>query len=131
MILRRSWAVTDNFDLTYGLRIDMPIMFDTPIQNAEFNVYAAQQGWDLKTNHKIAVEPMWSPRLGFRWDVLKNRNLIVRGGVGIFTGRVPYVWISNNFSNNGIAQFNYDSSKNNQYVKIQYEKQMKISLKFK
>lgn len=116
-----KWAITDNFDLTYGLRIDMPIMFDEPIQNAEFNVYAAQQGWDLKTNHKIAVEPMWSPRLGFRWDVLKNRNLIVRGGVGIFTGRVPYVWISNNFSNNGIAQFNYDSSKNNQDVKIQYD----------
>ncbi len=116
-----KWAVTDNFDLTYGLRIDMPIMFDEPIQNAEFNVYAAQQGWDLKTNHKIAVEPMWSPRLGFRWDVLKNRNLIVRGGVGIFTGRVPYVWISNNFSMNGVAQMKYDSKKGNENIKIQYD----------
>ena len=116
-----KWAVTDNFDLTYGLRIDMPIMFDEPIQNAEFNVYAAQQGWDLKTNHKIAVEPMWSPRLGFRWDVLKNRNLIVRGGVVIFTGRVPYVWISNNFSMNGVAQMKYDSKKGNENIKIQYD----------
>ncbi len=116
-----KWAVTDNFDLTYGLRIDMPIMFDEPIQNAEFNVYAAQQGWDLKTNHKIAVEPMWSPRLGFRWDVLKNRNLIVRGGVGIFTGRVPYVWISNNFSMNGVAQMKYDSKKGNENIQIQYD----------
>lgn len=116
-----KWAVTDNFGLTYGLRIDMPIMFDEPIQNAEFNVYAAQQGWDLKTNHKIAVEPMWSPRLGFRWDVLKNRNLIVRGGVGIFTGRVPYVWISNNFSMNGVAQMKYDSKKGNENIKIQYD----------
>lgn len=72
-----KWAVTDNFDLTYGLRADMPIMFDTPLENGEFNVYAAQKGWNLKTNQKIAVKPMWSPRLGFRWNTLKNNSLIV------------------------------------------------------
>ena len=55
----------------------MPIMFDTPLENGEFNVYAAQKGWNLKTNQKIAVKPMWSPRLGFRWNTLKNNSLIV------------------------------------------------------
>ena len=104
-----KWSITDNFDLTYGLRVDMPFMVDTPTENAEFNNYAKSKGWDLQTNHKIAMKPMWSPRLGFRWDVLKNRNLIVRGGVGIFTGRVPYVWISNNFSNTGIQQMSYST----------------------
>lgn len=116
-----KWAITDNFDLTYGLRIDMPIMFDTPLENADFNVYAAQHGWNLKTNQKIAVKPMWSPRLGFRWNTLGNNKLIVRGGVGIFTGRVPYVWISNNFSNTGVAQFNYDTKDNNENITIQYD----------
>lgn len=114
-----KWAVTDNFDLTYGLRADMPIMFDTPLENGEFNVYAAQKGWNLKTNQKIAVKPMWSPRLGFRWNTLKNNSLIVRGGVGIFTGRVPFVWISNNFSNTGVAQFSYNTY-NTDGITVQY-----------
>lgn len=104
-----KWTMLDNFDLTYGLRVDMPFMLDSPIENAEFNSWAKNKGYDLQTNQKIAVKPMWSPRVGFRWDVLKNNNLIVRGGVGVFTGRVPYVWISNNFSNNGVAQFNYNT----------------------
>ena len=114
-----KWAITDNFDLTYGLRIDMPFMLDEPMENAEFNVYALQQGWNLRTDQKISVKPMWSPRLGFRWNVLKNNDLIVRGGVGIFTGRVPYVWISNNFSNTGVAQFSY-STYNTDGITIQY-----------
>lgn len=107
--IQDKWEVTRNFNLTYGLRMDMPIMFDSPSENAEFNTYAAQQGWDLKTNHKISVSPMWSPRLGFRWDVLGNNSLVVRGGTGIFTGRVPYVWISNNFSNTGVQQLSYST----------------------
>jgi hypothetical protein len=41
------------------------------------------------------------PRLGFNWDVFGNKTTQVRGGSGLFTGRVPFVWISNQFSNNG------------------------------
>ena len=107
--LQDRWAILPNFNLTYGLRIDMPVMFDTPTENAEFNKYAASQGWGFKTNQKISSSPMWSPRLGFRWDVLKNNKLVVRGGTGIFTGRVPYVWLSNNFSNTGIQQLAYST----------------------
>lgn len=105
-----KWSITNNFDLTYGLRIDMPFMIDTPEENKEFNALAAQKGWNVQTNQKISSKPMWSPRAGFRWDILGNRNLILRGGVGIFTGRVPYVWISNNFSNTGVMQLSYDAN---------------------
>lgn len=110
--LQDKWDVTNNFQLTYGIRADLPIMLDTPMENTDFNNWAKDHGYDLRTNQKIAVKPMWSPRLGFRWDALNNRNLVVRGGVGIFTGRVPYVWLSNSFSNAGVGQFAYDSNSN-------------------
>ena len=107
--IQDKWDVTDRFQLTYGLRIDMPMLLDTPLENKEFNVWAQEHGYDLQTNQKISVKPLWSPRLGFRYDVLGNRAVIVRGGVGIFTGRIPFVWLSNSFSNTGVAQFNYDT----------------------
>lgn len=104
-----KWAVNHYLDLTFGLRADIPFMNDTPTENAEFNSFARSQGWDFKTNQRIAKKPMWSPRFGFRWDALGDRSLIVRGGVGVFTGRVPYVWISNNISNTGIQQMSYST----------------------
>ena len=118
-----KWDVSNNFQLTYGLRMDIPIFFDTPAENAPFNAYArgrayatrsngteflANPDWDVKTNHRLSSAPLWSPRVGFRWDIANNRRYILRGGVGIFTGRIPFVWISNNFSNTGIQLSSYD-----------------------
>ena len=45
---------------------------------------------------------MFSPRLGFNWDLFGNKSTQIRGGVGVFTGRVPYVWMSNNYGNTGL-----------------------------
>ena len=104
-----KWDATDNFQLTYGLRVDVPIFPDTPAENAPFNAYAAEKGWDVKTNHRLSSSPMWSPRVGFRWDINNDRRFILRGGIGIFTGRIPFVWISNNFSNTGIQLSTYST----------------------
>lgn len=104
-----KWDATDNFQLTYGLRMDIPIFFDTPAANEPFNTYAEEQGWNVKTNHKLSSTPLWSPRVGFRWDINNDRRFILRGGVGIFTGRIPFVWISNNFSNTGIQLATYST----------------------
>lgn len=104
-----KWDATDNFQLTYGLRMDIPLFFDTPVANEPFNEYAAEKGWGVKTNHKLSSSPLWSPRVGFRWDIADNRKYILRGGAGIFTGRIPFVWISNNFQNTGIQMSTYDS----------------------
>ncbi|RYF32934.1 MAG: hypothetical protein EOO38_30535, partial [Cytophagaceae bacterium] len=43
-----------------------------------------------------------SPRVGFNWDATGNRTIQVRGGVGIFTGRAPFVWFSNQYGNTGL-----------------------------
>ena len=102
-----KWNITPSFQLTYGLRMEIPLFFKTPTANEPFNTYAAQHNWDVRTNHKLSSTPLWSPRVGFRWDINKDRQFILRGGLGIFTGRIPYVWISNNFAKTGLQMQTY------------------------
>ena len=97
-----KWILSKNFELTYGVRVDMPVYIDKPTENTGFTEYAKEKGWELATNALPATKPVFSPRVGFRYDIADNSKYILRGGVGLFTGRVPFVWISNNFSNTGV-----------------------------
>ncbi len=98
------YAPTKNFRLTYGIRIDRPLITSKPAENTAFNNDFA--ALDVKTNQMPKARLMFSPRVGFNWDVEGNATLQVRGGVGLFTGRIPFVWISNQLSNTGIATKN-------------------------
>lgn len=98
------WAVNDNFKLTYGLRIDAPFFFNTPAENVNFNTTFLSYG--VKTNQMPKSTPLISPRVGFNWNVDGKGITQFRGGAGVFTGRIPFVWISNQFSNTGIASQN-------------------------
>ncbi|UOQ73838.1 hypothetical protein [Hymenobacter cellulosilyticus] len=51
---------------------------------------------------------LWAPRLGFNYDLNNDAKVQLRGGTGVFTGRVPYVWIANSYSNSGMIQGNLD-----------------------
>ncbi len=87
------------FRLTFGLRADLPIVNDEPAFNkAVDSTYKGQYSTSFIPNKQL----LWSPRVGFNYDVEGNKKIIVRGGAGIFTGRVPFVWVSNQFSNNGL-----------------------------
>ena len=97
-----NFNATDRLDLTFGLRADIPLFFDVPAENAPFNDFMVSRGWDYKTNSKLNSRPLFSPRLGFRWNIGQTQKYVLRGGTGIFTGRIPYVWLSNNFSNTGV-----------------------------
>ena len=116
--LQDKWDATNNFQLTYGLRMDIPVFFDTPTENPDFNKWAADNDYSFKTNRKLSSTPMWSPRIGFRWDIKNDRKFILRGGVGIFTGRIPFVWLSNSFGNTGIqtSKFSVQKNKNVQLI---------------
>ena len=97
-----KWNATRNFELTYGLRIDIPVVFNDPTTNPAFNKYAQANGLDARVGVTPNAKVMFSPRVGFRWYTDDSHNTLVRGGVGIFTGRVPFVWLSNAFNNTGM-----------------------------
>ena len=95
-----EWSAVPNLKLTYGLRLDVPTFPDHPYDNPTFDSTFAFMG--LKTSQVPKAEFMWSPRVGINWDINGDRLWVVRGGAGVFTGRVPYVWISNQYSNTGV-----------------------------
>lgn len=59
-----KWDATRNFQLTYGLRVDIPIFFDKPAANVPLNEYAKSRGWNVRTDQKLSSAPLWSPRVG-------------------------------------------------------------------
>lgn len=84
--------------LTGGLRLDIPVFGDTPLRNPQ--IEASFPGYT--TNRTPSTKPLFSPRFGFNYDVLGDRSIQVRGGTGIFTGRVPFVWLSNQYGSSGM-----------------------------
>lgn len=91
-----TWTVRPNFTLAYGLRIDKPIYKDTPPANP-----AVEAGGFGRTDVTPSEDPIYSPRLGFNWDITGKGKDQLRGGIGYFAGRAPYVWISNQYGNSG------------------------------
>ena len=97
-----KWIVTRNFNLTYGIRFDVPLVFNSPTTNPGFNTFAAEHNLGVKVGETPSAKFMVSPRAGFSWYTDDEHRTLVRGGVGIFTGRVPFVWLSNSFNNTGM-----------------------------
>ncbi|NIM52541.1 MAG: hypothetical protein GTN62_08005 [Gemmatimonadales bacterium] len=91
-----QWAVTPSLRITAGLRVDVPILLDEPLLSG-----AVDTAFGIRTDRMPSGNIHWAPRFGLNWDVTRNRSTVVRGGGGIFTGRPPYVWLSNAFTNTG------------------------------
>ena len=85
--------------ITAGLRVDIPSM-DKPDSNPTL----ASSALAINTGAFPSGNPLWSPRFGFNYDVRGDGSTFLRGGVGIFSGRPPYVWVSNAFGNTGLEQ---------------------------
>ncbi|MDY7093019.1 MAG: carboxypeptidase regulatory-like domain-containing protein [Acidobacteriota bacterium] len=98
-----QWAVKSNFTLSYGLRVDAPFFPDSPDRNP-----VTEQRFGFRTDDIPDGEQLWQPRLGFNWDIEGNGESQLRGGAGIFAGRTPYVWISNQYARTGISQLFID-----------------------
>ena len=111
-----KWNVTNNFELTYGIRFDIPVIFNDPTTNVSFNEFATQQGWEARVGEMPGAKVLVSPRVGFRWYLNENHRTLLRGGLGLFTGRVPFVWLNNSFTNNGMEQ--KGTTLNEKYVAV-------------
>jgi outer membrane receptor protein involved in Fe transport len=95
-----EWAPDNRLTLTAGLRVDVPFN-DKPAQNPAL---LANPSLPINTAEFPSGNVLWSPRLGFNFDPTGSGLTILRGGVGYFTGRPPYVWLSNAFVNTGLEQ---------------------------
>ena len=102
--------IADNFKLTAGLRFEIPTY---PALKNNHNVEFSELAARSSTFNGMATDDMpkarlsVSPRIGFNWDILRNRRLILRGGSGIFTGRIPFVWIVSAIGNSNCIQNQY------------------------
>ena len=102
--LQDEWKPSRDFTLTYGIRADVPMLLNKPTANPEYNANAATYSTD--PSEQVGIIPdaklLWSPRIGFRWFADEEHKTLFRGGVGLFTGRVPFVWLSNAYNNTGM-----------------------------
>jgi hypothetical protein len=110
--LQDEWFVNDKFKLTYGIRMDKPLYFDTD-KKAQENIdrnccndptipYVNPNTGQVQLldNTKMPTDKwMISPRVGFNYDVNGDGTTQLRGGSGLFTGRFPFVWLGNQVQN--------------------------------
>jgi hypothetical protein len=100
-----EWTVSPRFNLVGGVRFDIPNYTDKPNNNDTFETV-----FGLKTSEPPKTSVAVSPRFGFNWAVDEERNTQVRGGAGVFYGRFPAVWVSNQYSNTGVDFFTMTAS---------------------
>ncbi len=97
-----KWRAKDNLTVTYGLRFDLPIFTNSFTANPYASQLAFRDGKTYNVGNKPGNNLLVSPRLGVNWDVFHDHKTQVRGGIGLFAGPPPFVWISNQASNNGV-----------------------------
>ncbi|MCH9007251.1 TonB-dependent receptor [candidate division KSB1 bacterium] len=92
-----EWKPSPKLNLTFGLRADIPLMPDEPLENP-----LVETTFGLSTTDVPNGNILWSPRFGFNYDLSEDRTTQIRGGGGLFAGLPPAVWLSNAYSNTGV-----------------------------
>lgn len=108
--LQDNWNISDNFKVTAGVRFELPnypsldFNRNERVEQATFAPTASNPSGKYTTVDMPKTQLSVSPRIGFNWDVLGDRKLVVRGGTGIFVGRIPFVWIVGQSGDAGVLQ---------------------------
>ncbi|MGD8306228.1 MAG: TonB-dependent receptor [Ignavibacteria bacterium] len=100
-----EFIVSPRFNITLGLRADIPMYITEPVDNPfsrGLTLLDEEGNPEIIDQSRLpSSRPLWSPRIGFNYDISGDRTTQLRGGTGIFTGRLPFVWIGNVISNPG------------------------------
>ena len=103
-----KFNLSEKFNFTIGLRAELPLYLNDLTPNPSIDALTLLDAKGNPKNYSSGEWPnskvMLSPRLGFNYDVAGDRSLIIRGGSGIFTGRVPFVWLTNMPTGAGVLQ---------------------------
>lgn len=115
-----EYQVSNDFRLLFGLRTSAIFFDNTALTNnvlldSTFIGLDEQRNYKINTGEMPETKILFEPRLGFNWDVNGKRSTQIRGGTGIFTGRPPYVWVSNQIGNNGVLTGFIDRSNTTAY----------------
>jgi len=112
-----EWQMNDDFKLSFGLRFDLPVWEDGLVNDHFNNVtipLLENAGKDLqgaKVGQATSSQIHFSPRIGFNWNVKGEYKTQIRGGLGVFTSRIPLVWPGGSYNNNGVTGgYEFDSS---------------------
>lgn len=125
-----EFLVSDLLSLTYGIRVDIPTYFTEPVDNPfsrSLTLLDENDNPETVDQSKLPdATPLFSPRIGFNWDITGDRSAQLRGGTGIFTGRIPFVWIGNNISNPGTNP-NLPPAAGAEHVKTDHDSELQQS----
>lgn len=101
--LQDEWNVLDNLKLTGGIRFDNIVFNNNDLMENKAITALDYGGRHVETGAWPKSNLQVSPRIGFTWDVFGDRSLKVRGGTGLFAGRLPLVFFTNMPTNSGMA----------------------------
>ena len=110
---QEEWSASDKFKLTAGLRFDAlffnnnDLMTNNAIKELDYN------GRHIDTGKWPSTQLIVSPRIGFVYDIFGDKSLKMRGGTGLFAGRLPLVFFTNMPTNSGMVQYQAQLSSKN------------------
>ena len=100
--LQDEWRPSSHVSLSAGVRVDLPFLLDRPRENAAVREAFLPLGYSLSTSTLPAMRAMISPRVGLSVYPKEDRTVRLRGGIGLFTGRIPYAWFGNLYEGTGL-----------------------------
>ena len=102
LYLQDEYNATKDLVLTFGVRANIIGFDNTALENPTITAMTFANGEKFNTGTMPKTQVLFEPRLGFNWDVKGEKKTQLRGGTGVFTGRPPYVFLSNQIGNNGV-----------------------------
>ncbi len=110
LYLQDNMSLSDRFRMSLGVRFELPSYpelkdnFNEDYYNLDFG------GQHFRTDNVPDASISFSPRVGFNWDITGEQKYILRGGTGLFVGRMPFVWLISAVGNSGMGQTSYIAS---------------------